>query len=102
MQRSPPSRRSHRPEVPAPPLPSPLPGPPKPNLSAELNNAFRGKDSPTDVLSFAMDQDDDPEGSYPYLMLGDCAISVDTARRQAEERGYALEDEVREGGGVKL
>lgn len=42
----------------------------------QLNKEYRNKDKSTDVLSFPMEDD---------IMLGDIAISVDTAKRQAEE-----------------
>lgn len=51
----------------------------------ELNKQYRGKDSPTDVLSFAQD---DPE------MLGDIVISVETAARQADGAGWSLASEL--------
>ncbi len=51
----------------------------------ELNNQYRSKDKPTDVLSFPMED---------KLMLGDIVISIDTAKKQAEEREIALEREV--------
>ncbi len=54
----------------------------------ELNRRWRGIDAPTDVLSFPMN---DPAPSSP---LGDIAISVTTARRQAEELGHSLEAEL--------
>lgn len=50
---------------------------------AELNATHRGKDGPTDVLSFEAES---PPG-YPLQLLGDVVISVDTAARQAQERG---------------
>ena len=55
-----------------------------------LNRQYRGKDRPTDVLSF-------PAGApgadgAPYL--GDVAISLDTARRQAAGRRIPLEREL--------
>ena len=55
-----------------------------------LNRHFRGKDRPTDVLSFpaGFAQPDGP----PYL--GDVAISLDTARRQADAHGVALDREL--------
>ena len=51
----------------------------------QLNAQHRGKDKPTDVLSFAQD---DPE--YP----GDIVISLPTAARQAEAAGWELEHEL--------
>jgi len=57
-----------------------------------LNAAYRGKDKPTDVLSFELDERPDPSG--PPL-LGDVVISVDTAARQAAARGVPLDAEVR-------
>ena len=59
----------------------------------ELNKRFREKDRPTDVLSFLMDGVKQPE-SMEYLVLGDIAISLETARRQAAERQSELKDEV--------
>ena len=52
-----------------------------------LNRRWRGRDRPTDVLAFA--QAEGPGGA-PDGMLGDVVISVDTARRQARQRGETL------------
>jgi rRNA maturation RNase YbeY len=52
-----------------------------------LNRRYRRRDRPTDVLSFA--QREGPGGA-PNGLLGDVVISVDTARRQAAERGTTL------------
>jgi probable rRNA maturation factor len=49
-----------------------------------LNRQFLARDYPTDVLSFP-----GSDGS-----LGDIAISVDRARRQAAEFGHSLEEEL--------
>jgi probable rRNA maturation factor len=54
-----------------------------------LNREYRGKDKATDVLSFPAAEELAGEHG------GDLAISLDTARRQAEEHGHALRDEVR-------
>ena len=54
-----------------------------------LNKEWRGKDSVTDVLSFPADSFGD------VVVLGDCVISIDTARRQAAEVGHGLLDECR-------
>ena len=50
---------------------------------AVLNKEWRGKEGPTDVLSF---ETDSPPG-YPFHLLGDIVISLQTAGRQASERG---------------
>lgn len=55
------------------------------DLIRELNRLYRGKDSPTDVLSFPQN---DP------VLLGDVVISLDTAARQASELGTNLQGEV--------
>ena len=55
---------------------------------AQLNGQWRGKAEATDVLSFPMEQDSGD--SCPVRMLGDLVISLDTAARQAQERGCAL------------
>jgi probable rRNA maturation factor len=55
-----------------------------------LNGAYRGKDRPTDVLSF-----DVGDGLTPGEPLGDIVVSVPTARRQAREYGATLADELR-------
>jgi probable rRNA maturation factor len=52
----------------------------------ELNRTYRGKDRPTDVLSFPYDDEDGP--------LGDVVISVDRAVAQAAERGHDLQREL--------
>lgn len=59
----------------------------------ELNRDFREIDRATDVLSF-------PSGEYPlpedatYLYVGDMALSLERARKQAEEYGHTYEREV--------
>jgi hypothetical protein len=51
-----------------------------------LNAAHRGKDAATDVLSFEV-PDEPGEVPPPVKLLGDLVISLETAARQAEERG---------------
>lgn len=60
----------------------------------QLNRDFRGIDAPTDVLSFPAEKlplaimgEEDP-------YLGDIAISVPMAQRQAKESGHTLKDEL--------
>jgi probable rRNA maturation factor len=56
-----------------------------------LNREWRGKDHPTDVLSFAQAAG---TGGAPPGLLGDVVISVDTARRQAAARAASLGSEL--------
>lgn len=62
----------------------------------ELNRDYRGIDKTTDVLSFALEEGDEPsiEGGPPETLLGDIVISLETAVRQAEEFGHSLEREL--------
>jgi len=55
-----------------------------------LNKLYRNKDRPTDVLSFPIG-----EKVEDWLILGDIVISVDTAKRQAQELGHSLEEELK-------
>ena len=48
-----------------------------------LNRDFRGKNKPTDVLSFS--QIEGESGEIDPVSLGDVVISIDTTRRQAKE-----------------
>ncbi|HBC14172.1 MAG TPA: rRNA maturation RNase YbeY [Erythrobacter sp.] len=59
-----------------------------------LNREWRGKDKPTNVLSFPMLEREDlldlaPEG--PPEMLGDIALAAGTCAREAAEKGVPLE-----------
>jgi len=55
-----------------------------------LNREWRGKDKPTDVLSWPQTEPGEPLSDY----LGDVVISRDTAERQAAARGWELDDEL--------
>lgn len=55
-----------------------------------LNRDFRGKDKATDVLSFPAG-----DGVGRRRTAGDLAISVETAARESERRGHALDLELR-------
>ncbi len=63
-----------------------------------LNAQYRQKDQPTDVLSFAALEVDYPTvAEMPEdepVYLGDIVISVDTARRQAQQQNHSLETEL--------
>ena len=61
------------------------------NFIADLNRVYRGKNSPTDVLSFPMDCNTGPKGVDS--ILGDIIISVPTTAAQAAELGNTIEEE---------
>ncbi len=54
-----------------------------------LNRSFRGKNKPTDVLSFPS------VDAVATKFAGDLAISVDIASGNASELGHSVEDEIR-------
>ncbi|TGE39873.1 rRNA maturation RNase YbeY [Desulfosporosinus fructosivorans] len=61
-----------------------------------LNLEYRGVDRPTDVLSFALQEEteEEPDSEFEDEMLGDIVISVPRARAQAEEYGHSFEREL--------
>ena len=65
----------------------------------QLNKDYRGLDSATDVLSFALDEEDQA-GEIPFAnatglhLLGDIIISVERASEQAGDFGHSLEREI--------
>ena len=66
----------------------------------QLNRTYRGKDKPTDVLSFSLRERTSGETGLDLAQLdedvplGEVYISVPTAQRQAQEGGRTLEEEV--------
>lgn len=59
----------------------------------DLNRRFRGKNKPTDVLSFPANP---LRNAMPAeRVAGDIAVSVETARRQAVEQGHTLSVELK-------
>lgn len=63
-----------------------------------INAEFRGKNVPTDVISFAMEELGDGEmeivGSLEPRMLGDIVISVERTEEQAADYGHSFEREL--------
>lgn len=63
-----------------------------------LNRRFRGKDRPTDVLSFPAGRD---RSLWKRIAgeeasdLGEIVISAETAQRQADEEGHSLLEEIK-------
>ncbi len=61
----------------------------------ELNRQWRGRDKPTNVLSFPMMDRADlialtPDG--PPVLLGDIALARNTCQREAAEKSISLQD----------
>lgn len=63
----------------------------------ELNRKFRNIDRPTDVLSFPLfdytGESEEPPVDEFVGMLGDIVISLEQAKKQAEEFGHSFERE---------
>ena len=69
---------------------------------ATLNSDFRGKPTPTNVLSWPAEEIDLPLGQMPQLPipaadgppheLGDIAVAYETCAREAEEQGKDFDD----------
>ncbi len=58
------------------------------NEIQELNKIHRQKDKPTDVLSFPLE-------NIPGMPLGSIVISIDTAKKGAQEFGHSIDDEIK-------
>lgn len=65
---------------------------------AELNAQYMGKDGPTDVLSFPIEDFSStapaPAGDGPPLLLGDIVICPEAVTANADAAGVAFEDEM--------
>ena len=70
-----------------------------------INRTYRGKDTPTDVISFAMEEEGEDE--LPIIFdeadefelemprtLGDIMISIERAQEQAQEYGHSYDREL--------
>ena len=62
----------------------------------ELNREYRHIDRPTDVLSFALNESEEPEieDGPDIKILGDLVISVERAREQAADYGHSVKREI--------
>jgi len=54
----------------------------------KINTTYRNKNAPTDVLSFPLED-------MPGMPLGSIVISVDTAKKVANEMNHSLDDEIK-------
>ena len=59
----------------------------------EINKEYRNIDRETDVISFAL-EDDETINDSPVRVLGDIYISIDKAKSQADEYGHSLKREL--------
>jgi probable rRNA maturation factor len=59
---------------------------------AELNRSYRGKDEPTDVLSFSLVEGEHSE--FRGSLLGEVVIGIETAARQAHRARRPLDAQV--------
>jgi probable rRNA maturation factor len=61
----------------------------------QLNRTYRGKDSPTNVLSFAMADPAAPGPAGSPVLLGDVVLAFETVAREAAEQDKPLADHLR-------
>lgn len=59
----------------------------------KINKEYRGIDRETDVISFAL-EDDDTFIELPIRILGDIYISIDKVKAQAEEYKHTVKREI--------
>ena len=59
-----------------------------------LNKTYRNIDRPTDVITFALEDDESIINGSDNRMLGDIYISLDRAHEQAEEYGHSFKREL--------
>ena len=67
-----------------------------------INRDYRGKDAPTDVISFALEEESEDEipvvfeaGDDPLPRnLGDIMISIERAKEQAQDYGHSYDREL--------
>ena len=64
------------------------------NYIHELNKNYRNIDRETDVITFALEDEDSVKLPGDIRILGDIYISIDKARSQAIEYGHSFEREI--------
>lgn len=65
------------------------------NEIQKYNKEIRGKDKPTDVLTFVyMEKTFDKQNKFKETVVGDILISLDRAKEQAKEKKHNLKKEV--------
>jgi len=59
-----------------------------------INKTYRKIDKPTDVISFALEDNKEEKIFSKKRVLGDIYISIDKAKEQAKEYGHSLKREI--------
>ena len=60
-----------------------------------FNKSYRGKDAPTNVLSFPMSEPEDLKTKEAtFYALGDIIMAYETITRESEEQGKSLKDHI--------
>lgn len=54
--------------------------------SQRLNNEYRGKDKPTNVLSFPMEMPEEVQDTLDVKLLGDLVVCADVVEKEAAEQ----------------
>lgn len=58
----------------------------------QLNKNYRGKDKPTNVLSFPQHDFEEDEEEFPFIALGDIVLALETIEQEAQEQDKSFED----------
>ena len=64
------------------------------NYIHDLNRKYRNIDRETDVITFALEDEDKVISEGDNVLLGDIYISIDKAKTQAKEYNHSLEREL--------
>ncbi len=59
---------------------------------SKLNRKYLGRQGPTDVLAFQLDEKEEAQGPPP--VWGEIVVSTEEAKREARERGLPVETEL--------
>lgn len=60
------------------------------NYIHNLNKTYRNKDSETDVITFALDDEDSVKNGSDINILGDIYISIDKVKSQSKEYNHSF------------
>ena len=60
----------------------------------KINKQYRNQDKPTDVISFALEENKKEQAFLKERGLGDIYISIDRAKKQADDYNHSLKREL--------